>query len=236
MQLRNWQVRLPLGIAGLVLGLLLATQMRATVEIQKQTKNSSRRYQSLIKVVDQARNKQNQMSTRVENLRKQLEAYKKGVVETAKVAEINNQINQVKIVTGELPVEGPGLYITLDDRETTATQVFSGDVKDIINILRYSGAEAIAVNGQRIVANTAVHEAGRNLLINKVPINRSEGIPYEVLAVGDPDNMESFLRVTYGLLADLQGAGVKIKITKVERVVTPAYRGGSLAKLGIGDE
>ncbi len=229
---RYWRFYISLSVVSIVLGILLATQFRTTMEIQKQVGNSSRRYQSLINVLDQARKKQAELTAQVAKLRQELEQNKSGVPETGRAAEVSKEINQIKMLTGELPVQGPGLYIAIDDREATATQVFSGDIKDIINILRYSGAEAIAVNGQRVVSNTAVHEAGRNLLVNKVPINRTQGIPYEILAIGDRDNMESLLKVTYGLLADLQGAGVKINLSKVDRVEIPAYKGGMVFKYG----
>lgn len=229
---RYWRFYISISVVSIVLGILLATQMRTTIEVRKQVNNSSRRYQSLINVLEQARKKQGDLTREVARLRQELEQNKAGVPETGRAAEVLKQINQVKMLTGELPVQGPGLYIAIDDREATTTKVFSGDIKDIINILRYSGAEAVAVNGQRVVVNTAVHEAGRNLLVNKVPINRTQGIPYEILAVGDQENMESFLKVTYGLLADLQGAGIRIDISRVDRVEIPAYKGGMVFRYG----
>jgi uncharacterized protein YlxW (UPF0749 family) len=229
---RYWHFYLSLFAVSIVLGILLSTQAKATVEIRKQVNNSTQRYQSMIAVLDQAKLKQNQLTGRVTKLRQELERNKSGVVVTGRSAEVSKEITQIKMLTGEVPLRGPGLYVTMDDRQTTATQVFSGDIKDIINILRYAGAEAIAVNGQRVVANTSVHEAGRNLLVNKVPINRIQGIPFEISAIGDPDNMENMLKVTYGLIADLEGAGVIIKISKVDRVEMPAYKGGMVFKYG----
>lgn len=229
---RYWHFYLSLFAVSIVLGLLLSTQAKATMEIRKQVNNSTQRYQSMIAVLDQAKLEQTQLTGRVTKLRQELERNKSGVVVTGRSAEVSKEITHTQMLTGEVPLQGPGLYVTMDDRQTTATQVFSGDIKDIINILRYAGAEAIAVNGQRVVANTSVHEAGRNLLVNKVPINRTQGIPFEISAIGDPDNMENMLKVTYGLIADLEGAGVIIKISQVDRVEIPAYKGGLVFKYG----
>lgn len=202
------------------------------MEMQKQLQNSGQRYASLIRVLNHAKDKQTAIAAEVAGLRKQLEQNKAGVPTTGKAGELSREINTLKILTGELAVQGPGLSVTLDDRQATATKIFSGDIKDIINILRYSGAEAISINGQRVVNNTAVHEAGRNLLVNRAPINRQQGIPYEILAIGDQDNMESYLKVTYGLFTDLQAAGVKIDISRADRVEIPAYKGGMVFKYG----
>ncbi|MFZ3173177.1 MAG: DUF881 domain-containing protein [Carboxydocellales bacterium] len=229
---RYWHFYLSLFAVSIVLGLLLSTQAKATMEIRKQVNNSTQRYQSMIAVLNQAKLKQTQLTGRVTKLRQELERNKSGVVVTGRSAEVSKEITQIQMLTGEVPLRGPGLYVTMDDRKTTATQVFSGDIKDIINILRYAGAEAIAVNGQRVVANTSVHEAGRNLLVNKLPINRTQGIPFEISAIGDPENMENMLKVTYGLIADLEGAGVIIKISKVDLVEIPAYKGGLVFKYG----
>jgi uncharacterized protein YlxW (UPF0749 family) len=57
------------------------------------------------------------------------------------------------------------------------------DLQDIVNVLWASGAEAIAVNGQRIVPSTAFHYAGVNILVNNA--SRLSG-PYTVIALGDP--------------------------------------------------
>ncbi|HEX3032103.1 MAG TPA: DUF881 domain-containing protein [Bacillota bacterium] len=215
----------PIAIVTVFLGILLATQFRTTRQLQSNMENSSNRFKSMLTVLDKAKDKQTKETDQVNRLRVQLEEIKNGRATGGKDSELRQEINRVKLLTGELPVTGPGLVIHLDDREATATQIFSGDIKDIINILRYAGAEAISINGQRVVANTAVHEAGRNLLVNKVPINQREGIPYEFLAIGDRDRMESFVRTTYGLLNDLEASGVKIEIRKLGRVEIPSFKG-----------
>lgn len=208
------------------LGILLATQFRITQQLTRNMSNSSERFKSILNVLDQAKKKETKVTNQVSQLRSQLERTKIGKAIDGRDAALTKEINEVKMMTGELAVSGSGLIITLDDREATATQIFSGDIKDILNILRYAGAEAISINGQRVVINTAVHEAGRNLLVNKVPINRREGIPYEFAAIGDGDKLESFLKSTYGLLNDLEASGVKVAIRKLDNVEIPSFKGG----------
>lgn len=222
---RSKSFYISLTLVTVFLGILLATQFRTTQQLARNMSNSSERFKSILKVLDQARQKETKVTTQVSLLQNQLESTKMGRATGGRDATLTREINNVKMMTGELAVSGPGLIITLDDREATTTQVFSGDIKDILNILRYSGAEAISINGQRVVINTAVHEAGRNLLVNKVPINRQEGIPYEFLAIGDRDKLESFLKSTYGLLNDLEASGVKVAIRKLDHVEIPSFKG-----------
>jgi len=60
------------------------------------------------------------------------------------------------------------------------------DLQDIVSLLWASGAEAVAVNGQRVVPSTSFHYAGVNILINNA--NRLTG-PYTVTALGDPSTL-----------------------------------------------
>ncbi|MHB8172618.1 MAG: DUF881 domain-containing protein [Thermincolia bacterium] len=226
----KWQW--PIMLTAMVLGLMLTFQFRATQEIKKESNNSTRRFATFLTVLEKAENKRVGLEKEVVQLRERIWAYREGIEKTPVITGLTEEIDRLKVITGELPVKGPGLVLTLDDRNNQGgTVIYSSDLKDIINILRYGGAEAISINGQRIVTNTAIHEAGRNLLVNKVPVNRTSGVPYEITAIGDTAELENYLRVTYGLLPDLEAGGVKVDIARQERLVIPAYKGGTTFRL-----
>jgi uncharacterized protein YlxW (UPF0749 family) len=69
--------------------------------------------------------------------------------------------------------------------EVTDFRIQDVDLREIVNALWRAGAEAIAVNGQRVVATTAIREAGGTILVNFAPVSS----PYRISAVGDPDVM-----------------------------------------------
>ncbi|MEV8513590.1 DUF881 domain-containing protein [Dactylosporangium sp. NPDC051484] len=84
---------------------------------------------------------------------------------------------QVDPVTGRTSEENLGLVL---DR----------DLQDITNGLWQSGAEAIAVNGQRLTATSTIRTAGGVILVDFRPVTS----PYEVTAIGPPDITDTFGR------------------------------------------
>jgi uncharacterized protein YlxW (UPF0749 family) len=136
------------------------------------------------------------------------------------------QLEQLKILDGTIPAQGLGIKMLITDSGPDLTVLYPVNTEDlcsIINTLRFSGAEAISVNGQRIVASTSVVLSGNaTILVNSVPIGRIGATTYEILAIGDPDTMYDYLNRLEVLT--LKQAGMHIELTK-EEVTTPSYKG-----------
>ncbi len=102
----------------------------------------------------------------------------------------------VALLAGATPVEGPGAKLIVDDAKNTdqggggprqssgfadTGRVRDRDMQRVVNGLWESGAEAIAINGQRLTALSAIRAAGDAILVDNRPLVP----PYTVLAVGD---------------------------------------------------
>ncbi|MCC8476792.1 hypothetical protein C6W96_04260 [Streptomyces sp. CS149] len=102
----------------------------------------------------------------------------------------------VALLAGATPVEGPGVKLIVDDAKNTdqggggpressgfadTGRVRDRDMQRVVNGLWESGAEAIAINGQRLTALSAIRAAGDAILVDNRPLVP----PYTVLAVGD---------------------------------------------------
>lgn len=109
------------------------------------------------------------------------------------------QVAELELVTGGVPVRGPGLVVTLDDAPNAGSggatdrggqlgdgRIYDRDLQDVVNALWAVGAEAIAINGQRLTAQTAIRSAGEAVLVDFRPLSP----PYVVRALGDVDRME----------------------------------------------
>lgn len=155
----------------------------------------------------------------------------------------------LRVASGLVPVAGPGLRITLDDAPGTGTsadgdprtgindegRVRSKDLQLITNGLWGAGAEAIAVNGQRLTSTTAIRFAGEAILVNFRPLTR----PYTIEAIGSPDQMQTEfaqgsagsymtgLRNNYGIQAtlttrsDIDLPSASTVRTRVATVISP---------------
>ncbi|MEV6855139.1 DUF881 domain-containing protein [Streptomyces microflavus] len=106
----------------------------------------------------------------------------------------------VALLSGATPVEGPGVKLVVDDAKNTdqggggpresssfadTGRVRDRDMQRVVNGLWASGAEAIAINGQRLTALSAIRAAGDAILVDNRPLVP----PYTVLAVGDGKNL-----------------------------------------------
>jgi uncharacterized protein YlxW (UPF0749 family) len=94
------------------------------------------------------------------------------------------------------PVTGRGLRVVLSDAEGAADQtddldlrVQDVDLQVLVNGLWAAGAEAIAVNGQRVGSTTAIRSAGSAVLVDLVPLVG----PYTVEAIGDAADLQTRL-------------------------------------------
>lgn len=85
---------------------------------------------------------------------------------------------------GTAPLTGPGVRIVLDDASGaepgSENRVLDRDLQDVVNALWREGATGVAINGQRLVATTAIRSAGEAIVVNYQPLER----PYRVEAVG----------------------------------------------------
>jgi uncharacterized protein YlxW (UPF0749 family) len=101
------------------------------------------------------------------------------------------------VASGLGTVTGPGLRVVLTDAEAAADEdpedldlrVQDVDLQVLVNGLWAAGAEAIAVNGQRVGATTAIRSAGSAVLVDLVPLVG----PYTVDAIGDAGAMQADL-------------------------------------------
>ncbi|MDQ0983298.1 DUF881 domain-containing protein [Streptomyces sp. V2I9] len=106
----------------------------------------------------------------------------------------------VALLSGATPVEGPGVKLVVDDAKDTdqggggpressgfadTGRVRDRDMQRVVNGLWESGAEAIAINGQRLTALSAIRAAGDAILVDNRPLVP----PYTVLAVGDGEKL-----------------------------------------------
>lgn len=139
-----------------------------------------------------------------------------------------DQLAVDSVASGATAVTGEGLSISLQDADQIAGQdadpdarVRDSDLQLIVNGLWASGAEAIAVNDERLGPTTAIRTAGDAILVDVVPLVG----PYVIEAVGDPQGMQTALTRTSGgqLLAVLQSTyGIPTQVSAQRELELPA--------------
>lgn len=103
----------------------------------------------------------------------------------------NPGTSALRIAAAAQPVRGPGITLRArsadDDPDgASAGQLTDTDIQLVVNGLWLAGAEAVAVNGHRLTATSAIRSAGEAITVNY----RSVTEPIVVTAIGDPDSLQ----------------------------------------------
>ncbi|EKU71983.1 DUF881 domain-containing protein [Selenomonas sp. F0473] len=128
-----------------------------------------------------------------------------------------------------LPLTGEGVIVRMDDSTKKVKSgenpnlyvIHDDDLLRVINELRAAGAEAISVNGQRLIGTSEIRCAGPTLSVNNV---RSSA-PFEIRAIGDKKSLENSLKMRGGVVETLSVWGIQLDITASDDVYIPPYRG-----------
>ncbi len=148
---------------------------------------------------------------------------------TAQQAEL---VRDASTIAGLAAVAGPGLEVTLNDSKLDAAPnggsvndlvVHSQDVQAVVNALWRSGAEAISINGQRLVSTSAVLCVGNTLLLN----GTVHSPPYVVKAAGAARDRFDSDRLVRRLKQDVSSYGLGFTIERKAKLELPAYRGST---------
>lgn len=208
----------------LVLGIMLSVQFKNSQnsEINLRGSRSDEVYQKYIQVSDE----RDSLAAEVDSLREKLVNVRN---DNDATRELQEELKKSNMAAGLLPVKGPGIVITLNDsprqlqpgEDPNGLLVHDSDIQDVVSELRASGAEAISINNERIIAMSEIRCAGTTILVNTNKV----APPFVIKAIGDPQMMESGLTIKGGVVQKLKDYGLLVQIQKNEKVQIPAYSG-----------
>lgn len=130
--------------------------------------------------------------------------------------DASKALADLQVLSGVVPVQGPGLTVRLEDTEGRIGWEL---VLDLVQELRDAGAEAIAVNGRRVVASTWLGPATGGILVD----GRRVPPPYELQAIGPADGLAAALAIPGGPLSVAKALpGVSMTSRQADGLTLPA--------------
>jgi uncharacterized protein YlxW (UPF0749 family) len=215
----------------LLFGLLVSVQWRT----QQERSELTVRYNApLLDAANSLQNEQNTLKAQLADLRAQLDQIQRGAASQSTTSrDLQARIEELRSAAGLTERTGDGVQITLDDaRASTPAQAanvdksicHSTDLTDIINAAWRGGAQAIAVNGERVVGSTSVYCVGSTIMVNGTLMSP----PFAVSVVGsqnellaaydDPNELKDIKQ-----RRDVYGLG--FRVTRASGLKLPAYAG-----------
>lgn len=151
---------------------------------------------------------------------------------TTNNSELENTKEQIKDgnkLIGLSEVSGPGVIITVADSKIDATTVANTsdllihdlDILKIVNELKNAGAEAISINGQRVIITTSIICGGNIININ----GEKMGSPFEIKAIGLPETLANLNRPGGYLKNQQEERNLEISLKKSNEITIPKYSG-----------
>ena len=206
-----------------VFGVLVAT---AAVQTARNADESASSRASLVNQVNARAAVLDRQRATVRDLQRQIAALRDAdLAATTDGRAVRSRLDRLGVLTGAASARGPGVQVVVDDAPGAKSAKFmvqAPDLQKLANALWTVGAEAIAVNGQRLTSLSAIRDAGSAVTVNYVSLRR----PYTISAIGNPKRMGADLLDTSGgqTWATLQSFGLEFDVNTEDNMLLPAAK------------
>ncbi len=228
---------LALFLPALLFGYLVANQAIT----QSQRSALSVRYNApLVDAANALQKDQNDLKMQLADLRAKLDVIQRASAEQSGIAgDLSRQIDDLKTRSGLVALVGEGVLVTLDDARLPANAkdldksiCHNTDITDVINAGWRAGAEAIAVNSERVVGTSSVYCVGSTIMVNGTLMSP----PFQIAMIGrqsgllgvidDPNELQE-------IKSRAQANGLVFRVARQREVTAPAYTGSLGARYAI---
>jgi len=218
------RTQLAIAAVAMLIGILIVTQIRVQHNAARSLQASTE--EDLGKIVSGLNSEINLLRAESANIKLQLyKIEQKNEDSSAIMEESFKSLSNLKIIAGLSGVTGPGLRVQVSDENN---ELEASDLYDIINELRAGGAEAISVNGIRVIAKTGVRQTQEGIFLDDKII----APPYEIIAIGEPEGLYGELTIAGGIRDTISSAlqGVSFEIAKEDELMISAIVSSETAK------
>lgn len=213
--LRVSRAQLIVALLLFVLGLGLAIQVRSNSD---DSALRGARQEDLVRILDELDGRTKRLEDekqRLEDQRRELESSSNQAEEARK--QTVEKERQLGILAGTVAAQGPGITLKITD---PTGQVESDQLLDTLQELRAAGAEAIQINGMRIVAGSYFSDDNGGVAIDGKKITQ----PYEFKVIGKSQDLEPALNIPGGVVQTLEKEQATVAVTRSAKIVVDALR------------
>lgn len=213
----------------LVFGFLIAIAYR---HVAAAAPDTQRARESLVGDVREQREQTDKLQQSAQRLREEVARERDRALANSGDQREMERLRALEAETGLTKVRGPGAVVTVGDARPAVDpvtgepvgenlgQVFDRDLQEVVNALWRVGAEAVAIDGQRLSATSTIRAAGGAILVDFRPVSS----PYTVEAIGprDLDNRFERTRTAANFRGFVKEYGMAFSVKEVEELTLPA--------------
>ncbi|CAL9632650.1 hypothetical protein SUDANB145_06118 [Streptomyces sp. enrichment culture] len=176
------------------------------------------RQEDLVRILDELDDRTQRLQDEKQGLEEQRDELENSSdqAEEARKQTIEKE-RQLGVLAGTVAAQGPGITMTIADTKGT---VEADMLLDAIQELRAAGAEAIQVNGVRVVAGTYLTDSGDGVSVDGNKIDA----PYRFKVIGKPQDLEPALNIPGGVVQTLEKEQATATVERSSEIVVDALR------------
>ncbi|ALO92522.1 Putative membrane protein [Streptomyces hygroscopicus subsp. limoneus] len=198
------------------LGFGLAVQVASNSDTDSALRGA--RQEDLVRILDELDSRTQRLQDEKQGLEKQRQELQSSSDQAAEARrQTAEKERQLGVLAGTVAAQGPGITMTIEDTKGT---VQADMLLDAIQELRAAGAEAIQVNGVRVVTGTYFTDAGKSVSVDGNKINA----PYRFKVIGKPQDLEPALNIPGGVVQTLEKEQATVTVERSDKIVVDALR------------
>ena len=219
----KWSLTIIIGIVAALLVTSILLQFK-TVDETTNADVEGLRDTELKSQISSYKSKYNEVASQYQNSIAKIEEYtKSATTSTESTNLIKSEYQKSNELLGLTDVKGEGIIITLKD--AGENKYSSEDLRSLVNELKYAGAEAISINGNRIINLTDIVTLNEKFIIMDASRARLSS-PYVIKAIGDRKYLSSTLNTkTTGFVDLMKSNGLEVTIEESNKIDIDKYQG-----------
>ncbi|HPE13866.1 MAG: DUF881 domain-containing protein [Actinobacteria bacterium] len=163
----------------------------------------------LIRLLDDLQSRQTRLDGEILRLQAAEQNLRTGTTAEA-LQQAQERADDLRVLAGTTPVSGPGIRLRIEGEDA----FFASDLLNTVQELRDAGAEAIEINGIRVVVDTWFADARDAISVSGTQVTQ----PFEILAIGGPATMATAMRIPGGIADTVSAQDGSVVITELDEV------------------
>lgn len=212
-----------------IVGYLLASQLQSVRNNTQAAAADTLRLETLQELYNQETIRTESLENQLKQLQEDLERYRQAALEGSAQGEaLREELERLEMTAGLVEVTGPGVTVILSDSAAVNTTgdeadylIHDNDLLSVVNELRSAGAEAISLNGERLLATSEIRCTGAVVTVN----GRQYASPYVIFAIGEPTTLYNALTMRNGVVDVLSQWKIQVQVNTSPQLTIPKYRG-----------
>jgi uncharacterized protein YlxW (UPF0749 family) len=221
--LKKIKGRVEIAIICVIIGIMIVLQMQTIGNLGGLV--SSQRADDLLVELNQLKKENTELTKKANDLSSAVDDFESQAADNNRyIDKLLQDVNNAKIYSGQTDLQGEGIEITLDydsvENDGFDPFLYNSELLLImVNELNAAGAEAISINGERLISVSEIRLAGSHININGTKHSR----PFVFKVIGDAKTLKSALLIRAGIADIMRANYISVSIEEVEELTVEKY-------------